>query len=216
MERAVFFTGHRPPSIGGYDTPAYRQVHVDVHNFLLRTILNWYQADEPITTYITGMAQGIDQIAANAVLEVKATLDRIRLIAAIPYANQSDWWKGNSPAQYHNLLEKCDEIHVVNANPNMSVRADAAKKLELRNRFMVRFPHHASSPEGAEQFAAHFPQLAHLVVQQTLVPTVTVAGIAISTTADKGGTANCIRYAKRKGVATLVVNPFDVNQFNWR
>ena len=76
----VAFTGHRPPKLGGYNTPnpIYNAVW-DATKELLLTL--------GATQGVSGMALGYDQLAAQVCL----SLD-VELVAALPFANQAAKW----------------------------------------------------------------------------------------------------------------------------
>lgn len=215
MNKAVFFTGHRPPKLGGYDTPAYYDTHTKVTKFLQETIAVWARGG--INTWITGMAQGIDQIAASAVASMKSKGwgQDLRLIAALPYPSQADRWWGASHVTYKQLLQNCDEIYVVHSDPIQGQRGDAAKKLDDRNHFMVDFPNVGVCPAASMEFGRKYPDLENKIMLSTSEAEV-VAGIAFNVDpGGRGGTNNCIKYATLQGVKMLTVNPLNTNEWSW-
>lgn len=65
--------------------------------------------DEGADVFISGMALGSDTYCAETVLELKKENPKIRLIAAIPCANQAERWSAEQQAHYKELLKECDE-----------------------------------------------------------------------------------------------------------
>jgi uncharacterized phage-like protein YoqJ len=124
----VCFTGHRPDKLGGYNesNPIMTSVRKRLTHEIRRLLLAGNR------TFITGMALGIDQLAADIVLELKAGgISNIRLIAAVPFIGQERMWPPTSQRKFHEILAKCDEVvHVCEAGY-------AAWKMQKRNEWMV-------------------------------------------------------------------------------
>ncbi|MBR3941729.1 MAG: DUF1273 family protein [Clostridia bacterium] len=127
----VCFTGHRPQSLPfGFD-----ETHPDCVNLKNRL------SDEigkliaqGATTFYTGMAQGIDTFAAEAVLQYKKTNPAIRLIAAIPCPDQAIKWRLSDQKRYNSILAQCDQKVLVSPNYHRGC-------MHQRNRFMVDNAH---------------------------------------------------------------------------
>lgn len=113
-------TGHRPNKLWGYDTskPQYDR---------LRAAINRAIDELGATTLISGMALGLDQVAA----EVAASRDDVKLIAAVPFKGQESNWPASSQRAYRNLIAKADEVVVV------SPGAYSPSKMQIRNQWMV-------------------------------------------------------------------------------
>ena len=62
-----------------------------------------------VTTFISGMAQGVDLWAAREVLRQKAENPMLRLIAAQPCADQAQRWPQAARREYEDILAVCDE-----------------------------------------------------------------------------------------------------------
>lgn len=95
MERRVCaFTGHRP----GRFAFGYEQEHPDctrLKNAIGKTIATL--ARKGVTTFISGMAQGVDLWAAREVLRQKGEYPALRLIAVQPCADQPQRWPACGP-----------------------------------------------------------------------------------------------------------------------
>lgn len=96
-EKACCVTGHR-------DIPADK---VDYVKARLKEEINQAIADG-FTTFISGMAEGVDLLFAELVIEQKAQHPELFLEAAIPYNNRL---KTKDP-MFHKCFEGCDGVHV--------------------------------------------------------------------------------------------------------
>jgi uncharacterized phage-like protein YoqJ len=65
------------------------------------------------TTFITGMAYGVDIWAGEIVADLKKRNKDIRLIAAVPFDGFESGWDDDWKNRYHKLLEKADEVHFI-------------------------------------------------------------------------------------------------------
>ncbi|MDO4460704.1 MAG: SLOG family protein [Clostridia bacterium] len=65
------------------------------------------------TTFITGMKQGTDLLAAKTVLEEKLSNDSIRLIAAVPYPGFEKNWSNEARALYREILDGADLVKYI-------------------------------------------------------------------------------------------------------
>lgn len=84
-------------------------------------------------TFISGMAEGVDLICARIVHDMKCSgkFEGIRLVCALPYAQQYKEIKGAMDGYYYSLiLSSCDEKIVVG-------QWGDKMRYKLRNQFMV-------------------------------------------------------------------------------
>lgn len=168
----VFFTGHRPNAFGGWDEKSEmaREVKIWLYQAIERAI------KKGRLTFVTGMAIGVDIWAGEAVLALKAKYPHVKLICACPYPSQADRWKDFNKLRWQRLMQDCDEFVVVsNDPPEGSPKFEFAKRLNVRNEFMVDV-----APIGI--------------------------GVLRSDTT-KGGTVNCLKYAKKQSRPVLVYDP---------
>ena len=65
--------------------------------------------------FISGMAAGIDLLAAKIVLQLREDmLERgIVLEAAIPFPDQPRRWKEQTKREYASILSRCDKVHYI-------------------------------------------------------------------------------------------------------
>ncbi len=108
----VAFTGHRPNKI-----PDPERVRTTVREALMRL--------RPLYV-IVGMAQGVDQWAAEVCLELG-----IPFVAALPCDGMDAVWPPAVRDRFHALLNKAKEIHVVSPGPYKPW------KMQRRNEWMV-------------------------------------------------------------------------------
>lgn len=122
----VAFSGYRPDKLPffGEDDPLF----VELLERLRKQIIKFIEDGAEV--FISGMALGIDTYCAEIVLDLQKQYPNIRLIAAIPCADQASFWNKEQQAHYKELLEKCSERVVL---------ADHYYKgcMQNRNRYMV-------------------------------------------------------------------------------
>lgn len=124
----VSFTGHRPHKLWGYDIhqDKYRRLYV-----ALRTIVMENIEREQENTLISGMALGVDTVAAYLAVALRDKGLPIKFEAAVPCWNQDSKWHGESREIYKNLVSKADVVTVVHEGPyNYTC-------MQRRNEYMV-------------------------------------------------------------------------------
>lgn len=65
------------------------------------------------TVFLSGMARGVDIIAAEIVLKMKKEYPFLKLVAASPYQGFEEKWASGWKNRYRSVLERADEIHFV-------------------------------------------------------------------------------------------------------
>lgn len=161
----VCFTGRRPKDLCGYKWSNYEKFQDKFVEFL-ETLYS-----QGVRKFITGGAQGFDQMSFWAVHRLKQRHPDIKNILYIPFRNQADAWKGRacdafSKEEYNKMLSLADEILYV-TDALLKQFPSIVKALYARNHKMVI---------DAEAVIALYPSDDWNVV--------------------KGGTAECMRYAK--------------------
>lgn len=65
--------------------------------------------------FISGMAAGIDLLAAKIVLQMRENVPekRITLEAAVPFPDQPRRWKEEVKLEYESILSRCDKVHYI-------------------------------------------------------------------------------------------------------
>ena len=65
--------------------------------------------------FISGMAAGIDLLAAKIVLQLREDMSEMGIVleAAIPFPSQFKRWKEETKREYERILLPCDKVHCV-------------------------------------------------------------------------------------------------------
>ena len=114
------FTGHRPQ----YLKRPQEEIQADLEKAIYRAIQEGY------TTFITGMARGVDIMAGEIVYRLKDRFPQLKLIAAVPFAGFEDLWGPYWKVRYKMLLERADYVKYISSGYSMDV-------FEVRNHWMV-------------------------------------------------------------------------------
>ena len=101
--RRVCFTGHRPEKLNISE----KEVKDKLREAIGKSISDGY------TTFISGMARGVDMWAAEIVIEERKKNDNIKLICAPPYDGFEDPWSFIEKHRYNTILKKADYIKYV-------------------------------------------------------------------------------------------------------
>lgn len=173
------FSGGRPKSL--YPMYAYAQSRVIDYTRMIQNIYEYIKKlyiEKHIYRFISGGAQGFDQLAFKAVAMLKNEYPEVQNIVCIPFKNQDNKWMATglfSREEYQRMLKTADEVR--NCNPNIDPTiADfrvVTKALMFRNECMCN---------DSSVIIGQYPD---------------DSWIDRNT---KGGTANCLRYAKSKGL----------------
>ena len=174
IKNTLCFTGHMPNKLAGYNKDAYK-------NFIdeLAISLEAYVTHFDIINFISGGAQGFDQLAFWAVQKLKENHPdwNITNIVYVPFIGQESKWSKFgifSQAEYNTMLKTADTIHIcdenIKANDDFSL---IRKALMNRNENMVNSSARVLAMYSKDELAA-----------DKLTP---------------GGTAECVKYAKSVG-----------------
>jgi len=123
------FTGHRPQKLPwGYDEEWEDCVKLKLK--LACEIEAMRQ--KGVTTFISGMAIGVDMWAAEIVLDLKRAYpqDTIKLIAAIPFEGQANKWSNEYRERYFDILAQADQEVIFQEHYTKNC-------MHERNRYMV-------------------------------------------------------------------------------
>ena len=117
----VCFTGHRPWKIPIPES----SLRIATSNAVADAISHGY------TTFISGMAQGFDIVAAETVLEYRKRNPSIRLICALPFPDYNLNWDYHWKSRCKQVLLQADLTRTISPSytPNC---------YQLRNQWMVR------------------------------------------------------------------------------
>lgn len=101
------FTGHRPQSFPWkYDETAPECIRLKEALFTQITAL----AEQGITDFLSGMAQGVDLWSARAVLALRSKNPGLKLHCILPCKDQESRWSAALQEQYHSILKRADEV----------------------------------------------------------------------------------------------------------
>ena len=114
------FTGHRPEKLNCDEATV---------KALLDSAIRQAVADG-FTTFITGMARGVDIWAGQLVLKLKEENPAVKLVAASPYKGFEERWSASWQEQYNSIIEKADAVRYI--CPKYSKAA-----FQIRNEWMV-------------------------------------------------------------------------------
>lgn len=107
LEKTVCFTGHRPQSIPYlWDENSEQSVKLKKE---MKSIVIELVEKHSVTHFISGMAIGVDMIAAEIVLELKKDYPQITLECAIPCETQAVKWSEKYRNRYFSLIEQSDK-----------------------------------------------------------------------------------------------------------
>ena len=97
------FTGHRPEKLGVTEKEAKKLLKQEITKAI----------EDGYTTFISGMARGIDMWAAEIVLEERKSNADIKLICASPYNGFENRWSNDEKEKYRDIIEKADYVKYV-------------------------------------------------------------------------------------------------------
>lgn len=115
------FTGHRPEKL----TIPEQQLAALLEAEIKRAIDNGY------TTFITGMAKGVDLVAAEIVLRLREQDTRLKLVCALPHPGFGQHWGGGWTERFRQVLAQADLERAI--CPEFSYVS-----YQARNEWMVR------------------------------------------------------------------------------
>lgn len=180
----ISFTGHRPDKLGGYDWNSEK--NKKIRDKLRETIIEiMAKSEEKQFHFISGGALGIDQFAFYVVDSIadNSDLDRICFIneLAIPFSSQACKWQYESAKIY----EKQKSI------------ADICTYVDRLDKYKIK------GYEEDKYYPAKMQKRNEYMVDN--------ADIVIAVwDGTKGGTCNCVRYAKKLGKDIVIINPKEI------
>ncbi len=114
------FTGHRPEKLKISENEIIEKLSLAIKKAI----------DDGFTTFISGMARGVDMWCAELVLEQKKTNSEICLICASPFEGFEKSWSCAFREQYKSILNRADEVKFICEGYSKSC-------FHIRNRYMV-------------------------------------------------------------------------------
>ena len=114
------FTGHRPEKLQHTEEAICERLQQEISLAI----------EEGYTTFVSGMAQGVDLWAAEQVLQLRESEPSLKLICAIPYEGVERRWPANWRQRFWAVRQSADYVQVVSPHYHPGVFAQ-------RNRWMV-------------------------------------------------------------------------------
>ena len=121
------FTGHRPdalPAFGNGETEEMQTL-----SYLLTRAIE-AAAEDGVTEFYVGGAQGFDTLAAECVLRAKEQHPSLSLHLALPGRNQTSGWSALDKARYQAILDSADEVWY-------AAEVCTPDSMRKRNRYLV-------------------------------------------------------------------------------
>ena len=123
----ICFTGHRPNKLWGYNI--HHNKYRDLFKILYLTVVNSVAGEREVKL-ISGMALGVDTVAAYVAIVMKGKGLPVTLEAAVPCKGQERLWPQESQDRYHDILKQADIVTVLEEKYS-------AAAMQCRNEYMV-------------------------------------------------------------------------------
>ena len=126
-QHSVAFSGYRASKLLKClsDSDAVQRLEQRIFEAVVSLVEQGY------TTFMTGMSDGFDLLAASAVLRLKQTHQGIELVAVIPFHGQSKGYSAQDRALYDMVLARAD------VTLYLSYKYISPKQYLCRNDFLV-------------------------------------------------------------------------------
>lgn len=121
------FSGHRPGKIPWLINDESEKC-IQLKKRIFETVHAAFSAG--YTHFISGMAKGVDIIAAEAVIAYKKLQPQITLECALPYRDQSSLWEAKQKLRHQAVMEKADVVTVLSEHYTHNC-------MDARNKYMV-------------------------------------------------------------------------------
>lgn len=108
-ETIITITGHRPNKLGGYNPKA--ELNIKVYEALEAKMVNAVKKFSNVV-FRTGMAIGVDQMAAHICIKHNVTFD-----AYVPHEGQESRWPKHAQDEYRKLLTYARKIYMTHEGP---------------------------------------------------------------------------------------------------
>ena len=114
------FTGHRPEKLTQPEAVIIAGLEKEIRNAIA----------DGFTTFISGMARGVDIWAAEIILRLRSEGHPIRLICASPFEGFERSWSADWQRRYNCVMEQADLVRYICPNYSRSC-------FQIRNEWMV-------------------------------------------------------------------------------
>lgn len=188
MEKIITycFTGHRPDKLGGYNwnTKKNQNIMKALRSKIIE-LINSTNSHESNFKFICGGALGIDQMAFEICYTLKySTLKlnpcKIELELAIPFKKQVSKWFGK---------DDIDRFYTHQQQADVVTFVDTVKDYEYIGGISIG-DYHPAKMQIRNRYMVNNSDIVIAVWNGT-----------------KGGTANCVNYAKKQGKNIVIINP---------
>ena len=120
IKHCCCFTGNRPEKLHAAEDIVLQRLDSAISTAL----------QDGYTTFISGVAKGVDIWAAELVLERQRLLPNINLICAVPYDGFGRYWKDGWTERFERILHTADAVEYICAGFSRSA-------YQRRNEWMV-------------------------------------------------------------------------------
>lgn len=145
------FTGYRPQSLPfGFDLSG-----IELRNKLMDQIIILIEMHS-VKHFISGMALGVEQFAAEIILELKKTYPDITLEGVIPYETQAIKWTIAQRDRYFSILERCDKETLLQQHYTSNNRKKLNEYMIKRSDYLVAVCSGKSGETGQTLACARF------------------------------------------------------------
>ena len=114
------FTGHRPEKLHLAEETVVEALYTEIQAAIA----------DGFTTFLSGMARGVDLWAAQLVLQQKQEHPELRLFCVVPYEGVETGWSLEWQHFYHDVLAAADGVKVISPHFTYDV-------FQMRNHWMV-------------------------------------------------------------------------------
>lgn len=176
------FTGHRPKGI--FPVKPYDESHRQDYQKIVDRLANFVRTMVSMgyTRFVSGGAQGFDQLSFWSVNQVKKEYGYIQNLVYIPFQGQERRWAKTglfSQAEYRQMLRKADQVKVCVNDIDASDFKQVTRALMYRNKCMVNDSDYVLGQFEDDSWQDY---------------------------RTKSGTADCLRYAQKLNKRIQVVN----------
>lgn len=181
----IAFTGHRPLKIGGYDWHSKKNKHImlKLYSVIIKNTIKENNTMPPYH-FICGGALGIDQMAFSCCHDICKRFSNclITLELAIPFKNQScKWFNQQDVERYNSQKQEADMVTYV----------DKLDKYKIKG-----YQEDVYYPAKMQKRNEYMVDNCDLLIAVW--------------DGSKGGTANCVNYAKKLNKRIIIINPNDI------
>lgn len=103
-QRTVCFLGHKPQDLGYSENT----LQCDALKEQLQALLVFLIEQQGVCHFITGMEPGVEQFAAQIVLDLKPRYAQLTLECVLPFETQAEHWEEWERDIYFRIVSACD------------------------------------------------------------------------------------------------------------